>query len=155
MGVITLMYAIPPDKMRLIRRDHELLERVFGNEPAGPEWQFDSWDFDKHWEEVAGIMAECGHRGASRRINRQNFWDADAHEVWSVTPAAVRSIAAALAKADYKKIRARAEAIEITDYWGQKIPVAYLDGLVDEIRRVAEFTRQAAERGDFLLFLNE
>ncbi|HQY65312.1 MAG TPA: hypothetical protein PK141_28155 [Polyangiaceae bacterium] len=61
MGVLTVLYSVPPAIMKKVRADNERLAFVFGDEETDdPAWRAASYDFDKRFYEFATIVSAAG-----------------------------------------------------------------------------------------------
>src|SRR5262245_53704911 len=122
MGVETIAYSVPPEKMRKLKRNFELLDKLshYAQEEMEADWDFESFSFSKGWEETIEILRTGGFPLFGKKLNHENFWDCD-YEVWSVTPKAAQRVADHLKGADFEELKRIGLENKLTDYWGQEI----------------------------------
>ncbi len=153
MGVETIAYSIPPERVRKMKRNVELLEKLSNYAPeVEPDWDFENYSFAKGWEETVKIIRAGGFPSFEKKLNHENYWDADDYEVWSVTPQAVKKVAEDLKTANFESLKSMALAKKLTNYYGEEIAENMYGYYIGDIEEIKAFLRQTAEKGNFLLF---
>lgn len=93
MSVDTIAYSVPPKMMRKIRTENENLDYVFGNsDEEKPEWQFESLDFGKRFDENRYILRAGGFTKTPEILDLESYYDTnnyleyDGYEVQIISP---------------------------------------------------------------------
>jgi hypothetical protein len=161
MGVITTAYAIPAPLMRKIRADHDNLAFVLDNgDEEHPKWKVEQFDFDGRIDETHSILRACGYRKAAESLDLENYFypkgrnylDYEGYNVWILTPAEIKKVAAELENATFEELKAKGLANEATDYDGKIIDEFDYHYYVGDIAEIKKFFETNAGQGNYLLF---
>ena len=156
MGVLTVLYSVPPAIMKKVRADNERLAFVFGDEETDdPAWRAASYDFDKHFYEFATIVSAAGAPTARRAFDFEDPADNEpeygSYDLRVATPTKVKKIAKELAAVTFEQAKAKALEQETTDYSGRLIPADEYEGYAGDLEEVKAFFAKAAEAGHFIV----
>jgi hypothetical protein len=161
MGVLCTAYSIPAPLMRKIRADNDNLAFILGIEDEiQPEWKVDDYDFDKGFEDIIGVLRQCGYRKIYKLLDGEgyfysedkNYIDYEGYDIWIVTPANVKFIVKELEKVTLAQIKAAGIAEPLTDYYNKVIPENSYKSYLGYIRDMKKFFNKAAGQGNYLLF---
>lgn len=156
MGVLTNLYTVAPTVMKKVRADNERLARVFGDEETDePGWRGAQHDFDKHFYELAALIAAAGAPTLKRAFDFEDPADNEpeygSYDLRVATPAKVKKIAKELAPLVGALVKAKGLEAGVTDYNGRVIPAAEYDSYLAELSAVQAFFATAAEAGHFVI----
>lgn len=155
MGVLTTAYSIPPEVMRRIQGYKKHLEKIF---QAQKDWRFESYGFDKGWEEKIRIIGKCYPRTLNR-LNHQNCWKYPDYDVWVVKPKEVKFVAGDIAKTNIEHLKKWCNLLRrdgrqecVVDANGKKIPEELYDYYIGDIENFKAFLQKAATNEHYLIF---
>jgi hypothetical protein len=159
MSVDTVAYSIPPKMMRKIRAENENLDYVFGNsDEENPEWQFESLDFGKRFDENRYILRAGGFAKTPKILELESYYDTDDYiehdgcEVQIIKPSLIKIVVKELEKVDFAKLKSECLEQQVTDYYGEIILEFEYDSYLESIRQMNDFLVKAAAEGNFVIF---
>lgn len=152
MGVETIAYSISKEMMLQIKRDNELLEKLFEKEE---EWKVECYAFAKAWDDFIRLVKNYSAK-AHDKLNAANYdgdyWDHGSHDIWSVDPAQVKSASQSLAGASYDMLKKMAMELKTTNYDGEPISEDMYPYYIGDIEEFKQFLSRTASQEHYLLF---
>ncbi len=148
MGILTTAYSIPPEVMRKIQGYKKHLEKIF---QAQKDWRFESYGFDKGWEEKIRIIGKCYPRTLNR-LNHQNCWKYPDYDVWMVKPKEVKFVAGDIARASSESLKKWGLKGGVRNYYGEMISEELYDYYIGDIENLKAFLQKAAIDENYLIF---
>lgn len=148
MGVLTVMYSIPPRIMKKIQADNERLGFVTGDaeDDDGGDWRCASIDFDKHYVEVVGLLRDAGHEKAAAMMDIEanaGELELDPYDLLWLKPKQVKQLDALLEGLTPAALKKQLKGKEPTDYYGKSMSADDIASYLSEIPRIRKLLKVA------------